>query len=181
MEKYAIIKLGAKQFIVSEGDIFTLERQEKLDIDVLFYSDGKKYLVGEPFLTDIKVMAENLGEERARKIRVARFRSKSRHRRVYGHVQPLTRVKIVSFGTSEELAKFEAEAKTKVKSEKVDANPKTEKTTKMSEKTAKSPTKTTKKSSVDASAKEKTNEESKKATEPNKKIKVVKKGTGKVK
>ena len=40
--KYAIIRLGGKQFMVSEGDIFEIERQQKLNIDVLAFSDGKK-------------------------------------------------------------------------------------------------------------------------------------------
>lgn len=125
MEKYAIIQLGGKQFIVSEGDVFTLEHQSELNISVLLFSDGKTVLVGEPTLSEIKVEAEIVGDENARKIRVGRFRAKSRHRRVYGHTQPLTRVRILSIGdgkaktaASESAEKAEKPAKKVVKAEK---------------------------------------------------------------
>jgi large subunit ribosomal protein L21 len=148
MEKYAVIKLGGKQFIVSEGDIFTLERQDGLNIDVLLVSENGKLSVGEPFLTDIKVEAEILGEEKSRTLRVARFRAKSRHRRVYGHRQPLSRVKIISIGAGSKEGKEKSAKKEEVKIEtsveaKVAETPK-------ETKAKKAPTKTTKTKEVKA-------------------------------
>lgn len=96
MEKFAIIKIDGKQMKVSEGDTFKVNRQEKLDITVLAYSDGKVFAVGTPVLEDIVVKAKISGEERGRKIDVSRFRSKSRHRRNRTHRQPLSLVTIES-------------------------------------------------------------------------------------
>jgi len=115
MEKYAVIKLGGKQFLVEEGTQFKIERQESLKPEVLLYSDGKKVSVGEPVLTDVSVKMEFVKEDaKAPKIRVARFRSKSRHRRVKGHQQPISIVKVASIGTVKTpVAKPKAAAKKK--------------------------------------------------------------------
>jgi large subunit ribosomal protein L21 len=93
--KYAVISLGGKQFKIKEGDTFKLERQKKLDINVLLYVDGDKVEVGTPSLSGVKVDAKIVREERGPKIRVARFKSKSRYRKVKGHKQPLSVVEIV--------------------------------------------------------------------------------------
>lgn len=112
MKKYAIIQLGGKQFKITEGLEFRLERQEKLDIGVLLYFDGKNVEIGEPLLTGITVKAKIIGEEKAPKIRVARFRAKSRHRRVKGHKQPMSVVKVESISKG---AKAASPKPTKVK------------------------------------------------------------------
>jgi len=105
MEKYAIIKLGGKQFMVKEGDRFSVERQAGVKLDVLLFSDGKNVLVGSPNVEGVEVKAEilkNVGE-RARKIRVGRFRNKSRYRKIKGHTQPMSMIKInsISHGVKE--------------------------------------------------------------------------------
>lgn len=92
--KYAIVQLGGKQFKIQEGSTFEIERQTALKFDVLFYADGKDTKIGTPYLTDVEIAAEVLDEIRGAKIRVARFKSKSRYRKVKGHRQPLSVVKI---------------------------------------------------------------------------------------
>ena len=94
MNKYAIIQMAGKQFKITEGLEFKVERQEKLNIDVLLFADGKTVEIGEPIVKGVIVKAKILGEETAPKIRVARFKSKSRYRRVKGHKQPMRVVKI---------------------------------------------------------------------------------------
>jgi large subunit ribosomal protein L21 len=97
--KYAIVKLGGKQFKITEGLKFDVERQSDLVFDVLYYTDGKEILVGEPVLTDIVVKAKIVEDKKARKIRVARYKSKSRYRRVQGHKQPISVIEIESIST----------------------------------------------------------------------------------
>jgi large subunit ribosomal protein L21 len=97
-KKYAIIQLGGKQFKITEGLEFRVERQDKLKIDVLLYSDGKKVEIGEPMVSGVPVKAKIVGEEKAPKITVARFKSKSRYRKKKGHKQPMSVVKIESIG-----------------------------------------------------------------------------------
>lgn len=118
MEKYAVIKLGSKQFLVQEGDVIELERQEKpLKVDVLFYTDGQKTVIGEPDIKDISVKAEVVEEKLGKKVRVARFKKKSRYERVRGHRQPMSIVKIEKIGDGKS-AKEEKEVKVEKVSEK---------------------------------------------------------------
>ena len=92
---YAVIRMGGKQLIVNKGDTFQIERQPiPLNIDVLLYNNEGKTLVGTPVLTDVKVEASVVEEKRAKKIRVARFKAKSRYDKVNGHRQPVSIIKI---------------------------------------------------------------------------------------
>lgn len=120
--KYAIIALGGKQLKVKEGLTFKIERQNDLNIDVLMYSDGKELLVGEPTLDQIEVKATVTSEDRAKKVVVARFKSKSRYRKRSGHRQPMSTISIDSIqlkgAKTEKAPKVEKEAKVE-KTEKV--------------------------------------------------------------
>lgn len=99
--KYAVVEISGKQFIVSNGDILDIE---KIDIDkkklifdkLLLVNDGKKVSIGNPYLKNAKVEAEIVKQFKDKKIRVAKFRAKSRYRLVKGHRQPKTKIKIVS-------------------------------------------------------------------------------------
>ncbi len=94
--KYAIVKLGGKQFKITEGLKFDLEKQSDLSFEVLYYTDGKEILVGEPVLNDIKVKAKIVEDKKDKKIRIGRFKSKSRYRKIKGHRQPISVVEIES-------------------------------------------------------------------------------------
>jgi len=87
---YAVIRFGGRQFKVSEGDILQLQRQQDANTEVLLYSDGKNIEVGEPVLDGYEVLLKKLEDKRAKKIRIGRFKSKSRYRRVKGHRQPIS-------------------------------------------------------------------------------------------
>jgi large subunit ribosomal protein L21 len=118
---YVVAKIRNTQFIAKEGDTIELDRVEApVDVDVLLYSDGKKVLVGTPTVSGVKVKASVVEDKDAPKIRVARFKSKSRYRRVKGHKQPVSIVKIekISVGgstTAAKPAKKSAEGATKAK------------------------------------------------------------------
>ena len=92
--KYAIIKLGGKQFKVHEGDIFKIERQDGLKLEVLAYSNGEGIILGTPTLSDVTVSASVIKEQLGPKVKINRFKAKSRYRRAKGHRQPLSIVKI---------------------------------------------------------------------------------------
>ena len=90
---YAVIELGEKQFLVKQGDKITAEKittkvGETLKVsEVLLVHDGKKTQIGQPYLKDITVdlVLDSVG--RGEKIRVAKFKAKSRYRKVLGHRQ----------------------------------------------------------------------------------------------
>lgn len=90
---YAVIKLGSKQFLVKEGDKIVAEKTIVPDggsltvTDVLLTFDGKDTNIGTPLVEKAQVVLEHVAEKRGLKIRVAKFKAKSRYRRVQGHRQ----------------------------------------------------------------------------------------------
>lgn len=141
MTKYAIVKIGGKQIRLTEGKVFELDRQAKLNMEVLAYSDGKTLEVGTPTLADVIIKAAILKEKRSKKTTIGRFRAKSRHRRVVGHRQPLSVITIETIGKKSDKKEepkahvtgtkaVKKEAKTASKAEK---KPTTKKVTKKKE------------------------------------------------
>lgn len=98
--KFVVIKATGKQYKVSEGDVLTLDKQEgevkgKLTFDqVLLVVDGEKITIGDPLVKGAKVTAEILEQKKDKKIRVARFKAKSKYRKVKGHRSHVTVIKI---------------------------------------------------------------------------------------
>ncbi len=67
---------------------------------MLLYSEDGVVQIGQPVLEGIQVNASLLEDLRGDKIRVSQFKAKARHRRVHGHRQYLSRVKIETIGTT---------------------------------------------------------------------------------
>ena len=93
----AVIKVGGKQYYVTEGsEIFV----EKLDAEVGNVVNFNQVLVldnkvGSPYLTDVTVEGEVLKNGKAKKIKVFKYKCKDRsNRKKQGHRQPYTKVKI---------------------------------------------------------------------------------------
>ncbi|MBN1162361.1 50S ribosomal protein L21 [Patescibacteria group bacterium] len=125
--KYAVIRLGGKQFIVKEKDKIELERQQSpLNVDVLLYSEDENVLIGEPVLDKVLVEAEVVEEKKGDKVRVVRFKSKSRYRKVKGHRQPLSVVEIkkISLSSSSSLKAKPAATEKKVEPKEVESKEK---------------------------------------------------------
>ena len=78
----AVIKTGGKQYKVSEGDIIKVEKviEKKLEFDDIL--NGKK------------VTATVVSEGRLNKIRILKFHAKKHYRRVNGHRQSYSEIKI---------------------------------------------------------------------------------------
>lgn len=115
--KYAIIQVGGKQFKISEGQSFRVERQGKLAIDVLAYFNGTETIVGAPVLKDVKLDASIVNNELGKKVRVVRFKAKSRYKKNKGFRQPYSIVKVESILKDGE-TKAEKTEKAEVKEEK---------------------------------------------------------------
>jgi len=95
---YAVIETGGKQYRVSEGDIIKVEKlrgQGAVNFEkVLMVSDGTKVAFGSPFLSSAKVTAEVLGDGKAKKVLVFKQKTRKGYRRLRGHRQQFTKVKI---------------------------------------------------------------------------------------
>ncbi|KKQ96749.1 MAG: 50S ribosomal protein L21 [Candidatus Levybacteria bacterium RIFCSPHIGHO2_02_FULL_39_36] len=98
--EYAIIETGGKQYRVSPGMLISVDNlsdQEKGDISfdrVLLYVKDSEVNLGKPYLKGFVVKAKLIKNFKGVKIRVARFKAKSRYRKVRGHRQSLSEVQI---------------------------------------------------------------------------------------
>lgn len=93
---YAIIQINGKQYKVSADQEITVDRVpqevgEKITTaDVLLLGDGDTITVGAPLVKGASVVLTVKNHQRGEKIRVAKYKSKSRYRRVQGHRQELS-------------------------------------------------------------------------------------------
>ncbi|HKY74423.1 MAG TPA: 50S ribosomal protein L21 [Patescibacteria group bacterium] len=98
--KYAVVKLQGKQFRVEEGQELTVDRlpqEEKASLvlpEVLMVVDGDNVSVGTPTVSSAQVKTTVLSHTKAEKIRVATYKAKSRFRKVRGHRQSETTLRI---------------------------------------------------------------------------------------
>jgi large subunit ribosomal protein L21 len=97
---YAIIETGGKQYKVSEGDILKIEKVDNKKTvtfdNVLMVSDGDKVTFGNPFVSSVKVTADVLETGKAKKVLVFKQKPRKGFRRLRGHRQLYTKVKIKS-------------------------------------------------------------------------------------
>lgn len=96
---YAIIQLQGKQHRVSEGDVLDVDRlpgdDKKVTItDVLLVNNNGKIQLGQPLVKGASVTLDVVEQLKGEKIRVFKYKSKSRYRRTRGHRQHLTRVSV---------------------------------------------------------------------------------------
>ncbi|MCY3569008.1 MAG: 50S ribosomal protein L21 [Chloroflexi bacterium] len=103
---YAVIRSGGKQYRVSPGQRLKLERLDGAAgdrvtfSDVLLVSGGGEVAVGAPTVESASVSGEIVEQGRGRKIRVFKYKNKTRYRRLRGHRQLHTAVRVdeVSLG-----------------------------------------------------------------------------------
>ncbi|MHC4409555.1 MAG: 50S ribosomal protein L21 [Planctomycetota bacterium] len=99
---YAIIEDQGRQYTVRAGDVIRIDRKdanerEQLTFDrVLLVRSDDDARVGTPTVDGAKVTATVLGEIKAAKIVVRKFKRRKNYRRKQGHRQRYTQVRIVS-------------------------------------------------------------------------------------
>lgn len=104
---YAVIQTGGKQYRVQPGEHLRVEKlaDDKGDSlakgskvtfsEVLLVGGGENPArVGTPFVAGVKVTAEVIAQDRAKKIIVFKLRRRKNYRRKYGHRQPYTELRI---------------------------------------------------------------------------------------
>ncbi|NJD61096.1 MAG: 50S ribosomal protein L21 [Deltaproteobacteria bacterium] len=97
---YAVVRSGGKQVRVSPGDIVNVE---KLAVetgatveltDVLLVSSEAGTTVGTPVVPNARVICQALGEGKAKKIVIYRYKRRKGFAKKQGHRQPFTRLSI---------------------------------------------------------------------------------------
>ena len=97
---YAIIETGGKQYKVAEGDVIKVEKlaveegQEYSFDKVLVVAKDSDVTVGAPYVAGAKVSASVLGEGKAKKVIVCKYKSKKGFHKKKGHRQPFTELQI---------------------------------------------------------------------------------------
>lgn len=97
---FAIVETGGKQYKVAVGDVLKVEKLPKPEDGkvvfdkVLLINDGAKTQIGKPYLEGATVTADFVEEGRNKKITVIHYKAKVRYRKVYGHRQPFTKIKV---------------------------------------------------------------------------------------
>ncbi len=93
----AVITSGGKQYLVKVGDVIDLELlgdAKTFEFGALMTIDGDTVQVGAPLVDKIMVHADVVEEIKGEKIKIMRFKAKKRVKRLTGHRQRYTQVKI---------------------------------------------------------------------------------------
>ncbi len=97
---YAIIKTGAKQHKVSEGDVVLVEKlagdkgAEVVFSEVLMVSDENTVKIGRPLVEGAKVTGEVVAQTKGPKLLIGKQKKRKGFRKKTGHRQELTSMKI---------------------------------------------------------------------------------------
>lgn len=97
----AVIQIDHRQFLVKVGDVVTvnnlsLKDKELITPNVLLTFNGEKTEIGQPLVVGAKVTLEHIETKKGLKIRVSRFKAKSRYRKVKGSRQLETHLTVKS-------------------------------------------------------------------------------------
>lgn len=98
----AVITTGGKQYIVKKDQTLEVELlgtdAKTVEFDALMTIDGDKVTVGTPTVVGVKVKA-SVGEEvKGDKLKILKFKPKKRIKKLTGHRQHYTQIKITSIG-----------------------------------------------------------------------------------
>ena len=92
---YAVIRAGGKQYRVAPGDVIRVEKQAtgtgNLEFELLAVGDNGKISRPEG---EARVTGEIMGEGRERKILVFHYKKKKQYKKLNGHRQPFTAVRV---------------------------------------------------------------------------------------
>lgn len=97
---FAVIQTGGKQYLVKENDTLAIEKiphKEGADfrIDRVLLIGGDAVKVGNPLVQGASVSAKVIEQFRDKKVIVFRYRPKKRYKKMRGHRQSLTKIKII--------------------------------------------------------------------------------------
>jgi large subunit ribosomal protein L21 len=99
---YAVIAFQGKQYKVEQGQTLTVDlvgaaSGDKVEVtDVLLVSEGKNVKVGTPLVDKAQVTLKVVESGRDKKLRVFKYKSKSKYRKTIGHRQSISNVEVVA-------------------------------------------------------------------------------------
>ena len=115
---YAVIRAGGKQYRVAPGDVLRLETQSAAKDGRVKFGDVLAVSAGDGQIArpqaNALVTGEVLGEGRGKKILVFHYKKKKQYKKIAGHRQPFSSIRITEIAfdgqkfTAPELSKEEA-------------------------------------------------------------------------
>ena len=94
---YAVIRINKRQYKVVEGQELLLDKteDENIDPEVLLLVNDKKVAIGNPRVKGAKVKIKVIEQEvKGKKVRVQKYKAKSRYRKKIGFRPKHTKVKV---------------------------------------------------------------------------------------
>lgn len=111
----AVIRSGNHQYLVTPGQILEIDLvgddAKTLQFEPLLVIDGEKVTVGTPVVADVAVTADVIEMVKGEKLKVLKFQAKKRVKKLTGHRQRYTRIKITAVGSAKAPAKAAAAKK----------------------------------------------------------------------
>ncbi len=114
MKDYAVISISGSQHLVAVGEKIVVDREsletgKTLEVNhVLLVRTGESVIVGTPYLEKYPVTLEVLGDQKGEKIKVFKYKAKSRYRKTRGFRAQQTILLVKSIGSSTVREKEEA-------------------------------------------------------------------------
>ena len=101
---YAVVKTGGKQYSVKPGDVIEVEKLQaeegdEVELPVIFFADGSTVEADPEKAASTKVVAQVLTQFKGKKQLVFKFKKRKGYKKLRGHRQQLTRVRILSVGS----------------------------------------------------------------------------------
>jgi len=99
---FALIEASGKQYPVQEGSVIQLDsyqgnlKDQVIFERVLLVRDKDEVIVGHPYVAGAKVKGQVLRNGKSKKVMVFKYKPKIKYRRLTGHRQPMTLIKIQS-------------------------------------------------------------------------------------
>jgi large subunit ribosomal protein L21 len=110
---YAIVKTGGKQYKVAEGDVLEVEKLaaaagDEVALPAVLLVDGDTVTHDAEALAEVAITAEVLAQVKGPKIRIHKFKNKTRYHKRMGHRQQLTKLQVTEISAGAKSTKGSA-------------------------------------------------------------------------
>ncbi len=119
---YAIVKTGGKQYKVAPGDVIAVEKLpaeigDEVELPAICVVDGDKIEADPAKAASTKVTAQVLDQFKDKKQLVFKFKKRKGYKKMQGHRQNLTRLRITAVGSDKYKKKAASKSTSKKKAE----------------------------------------------------------------
>lgn len=96
---YAIVEIAGKQYKIEKDAVINVDRLKKTDSNitldkVLLFSNDTDVRIGKPYLDNVQIKAEVLGEIKGNKVSGVKFKKRKNYTRTIGHRAIYSQIKI---------------------------------------------------------------------------------------